>query len=221
MIYMLGDIHGEWDVLNRLAKKINSDDIIIQVGDFGIYPARLMSLKQKFTDGFPCKLLIIDGNHEHFGIINEWSKNELTEFHSNFFYVPRGYIMEIQGQLFGFLGGAESIDKAWRVHGENWFAEERVQSNDIETLQQNLNGRQLDVLVTHSPPEFVNRLYFSKLREEEWLLPKGWLDESALQINKLHWATKPKKHYCGHMHRAITHDNVRIIDINEIVEHKP
>lgn len=216
MIYVLGDLHGNWSALKRTAEFINSDDTIIQLGDFGIYSTELFYLKEAFPKGYPCKVFIVDGNHEDFNIINEWSKDDLTEFHKNFFYVPRGYVMEIDKQLFGFLGGAESIDKAWRTNRIDWFAEERIQESDIETLVRNVNNRQLDVLITHSPPEFVNRVYFPRLREEDWQLPLGWIDESAVRVNKVHWALRPKKHYCGHMHANITHDTIHIVNINEI-----
>lgn len=220
MIYILGDLHGSWSALKRVAALVNSDDVIIQVGDFGIYPSCLDDLKESFPDGFPCKVLVVDGNHEDFNIINQWSKDTPTEFHTNFFYMPRGYVTEINGEVFGFLGGAESVDRAWRTLGLDWFAEERVQMEDIDKLISNLKGRTIDVLITHSPPEFVNRTYFPKFKEEEWGLPLGWIDESAVRINKAHWAVRPKKHYCGHMHSVITHDGIRIVNINELVEHK-
>lgn len=220
MIYILGDLHGFWSALTRIEKLVNSDDIIIQVGDFGIYESDLAYLRSSFPNGFPCKVLVIDGNHEDFNIINRWSKDEPTEFHTNFFYMPRGYVTEINGEVFGFIGGAESPDRASRTFGKDFFAEERVEMEDVEKLVSNLAGRKIDVLVTHSPPEFVNRTYFPKLKEEEWGLPLGWIDESAIRINKAHWAVKPKKHYCGHMHAAITHDTVRIVNIDELIEHK-
>ncbi len=220
MIYILGDIHAEWNTLMKMTEFVNKDDTVIQVGDFGIYDHYLMYLRHMFPDGFPCKVLVVDGNHEDFNIINGWSKDEPTEFHKNFFFVPRGYVTEIEGELFGFLGGAESIGKAWGRKGVDWFDEGSVQPEDVEKLVKNIAGRQLDVLITHSPPEFVNRVYFPPLNKISWGLAPDWIDLSAVQINKAHWALRPKKHYCGHMHGSINHDAVRIVDIDEIVEHK-
>jgi Icc-related predicted phosphoesterase len=221
MIYILGDLHGDWTKLERIKEHMNPEDIIIQVGDFGIYSRELMYLRHAFPEGYPCKVLMIDGNHENFNIINEWSKDEPTEFHKNFFYMPRGYVMEIEGKLFGFLGGAESIDKAWRTPGIDWFAEERVSQDDVDKLIHNLNGRELDVLISHSPPEFVNKANFPPLNERDWGLPLGWIDESAWKVTKAYWAVKPKVMYCGHMHKNVWHANVRIVDIDEIVEYSP
>jgi Icc-related predicted phosphoesterase len=216
MIYVLGDLHGDWIKLHNIQEHLNTDDVIIQVGDFGIYERELNNLAIEFPNGFPCKVYVIDGNHEDFNIINAWSKDELTEFHKNFFYVPRGYVMEIEGKLFGFLGGAESIDKAWRTPGVDWFAEERVSQDDVDKLHKNVDGRELDVLVAHCPPQFVNQANFPRLRESDWELPLGWIDESAWKVSKAYWAVKPKMMYCGHMHKPVLHDNIRIVDINEI-----
>lgn len=220
MLYILGDLHGEWQRLHTIRNMVDADDVLIQVGDFGMYPHTLKELAALFPDGFPCKVLVVDGNHEDFNIINAWPKDTLTEFHKNFFYVPRGYVMELDNQLVGFLGGAESVDKAWRTPGIDWFAEERVSQDDVDLLVRNINQRPLDILITHSPPEFVNRANFPLLREEDWGLPLGWIDESAWKISKAYWATRPKTMYCGHMHKAVLHGNVRILDINEILPHR-
>ena len=223
MIYIVGDIHGNRARLKWLAQHVKPEDIVIQVGDFGIYGRELFELKGQFFNGFPCKVYVVDGNHEDFDIINEWSKDEPTEFAPNFFYMPRGYVMEIEDELFAFLGGAESVDKAWRVQSgpkREWFHEERITDADIDRLKKNLDGRTPDVLITHAPPQFVIATNFPRLRESDWGLPLGWVDESGWTVSRIHWAVKPKKHYCGHMHKSVVHDNVRILDIDEVLLHE-
>jgi hypothetical protein len=221
MLYVLGDIHGFWKILDRLAEHLGPDDTVVQVGDFGVNSE--FDTKE-YTDyifeNINYKLIFIDGNHEHFQTIGRWHKNQLTEISPNVFYAPRGLVMELHGNLVGFLGGAESVDKAWRTPGYDWFPEESVQQEDVDLLIQNVDGRQLDILFTHSPPQFVNAANFPPLREEDWGLPLGWIDESAWKVSKAYWALKPKKVYCGHMHKVVNHDNVRILDINEVLPHK-
>ena len=223
MIYILGDLHGNWERLDWLAKNVQPDDIVIQVGDFGMYGDSLFKLKGKFFFGFPCKVYVVDGNHEDFSIVNEFSKDEPTEFAPNFFYMPRGYVMDIEGELFGFLGGAESVDKYWRVIDgpkRTWYFEERIVQDDVDRLVKNLDGRTPDVLITHAPPQFVIAANFPRLRESDWGLPLGWVDESGWTVSRVHWAIKPKKHYCGHMHKSVLHDNVRILEIDEVLLHE-
>lgn len=218
-VHIMGDVHGAYQKLLEMFKHVSPNDTIICVGDFGIYHKYLKHLKKLFKKGYPCKVLVIDGNHEDFRIINGWSKDELTEFHTNFFYVPRGYVTVIEGKLFAFLGGAESIDFKLRTLGKDFFAEERIQQEDVDKLIKNVNGRKVDYLITHTPPEFINRVYFpiTPDKVEYYNLPLGWIDESAVRMNKVHWALRPKKHFCGHMHGAILHDTVRILNIDEVV----
>lgn len=221
-IYIVGDLHGDWRVLHNIYYHVNSEDTVIQVGDFGIYRRRLLDLSKEFPKGFSCKLYAIDGNHEDFNIINGWSKDEPTEFYTNFFYAPRGYVTTIETQLIAFLGGAESVDKAWRIKSgpdRDWFFEERIQQDDVNRLMKNLNGQSPDVLITHAPPPFVIQANFPPLREQDWGLPLGWVDESSITVSKVFWKTRPKKMYCGHMHKSVLHENIRILDINEIYPH--
>jgi hypothetical protein len=221
MLYVLGDIHGFWKILDRLAEHLGPDDTVVQVGDFGVNSE--FDTKEYTDDIFEnvnYKLIFIDGNHEHFPTIGRWHKDQLTEISPNVFYAPRGLVMELHGNLVGFLGGAESVDKAWRTPGHDWFPEESVQQDDVDLLIQNVDGRQLDILFTHSPPQFINAANFPPLREQDWGLPLGWIDESAWKVSKAYWALKPKKVYCGHMHKVVNHDNVRILDINEVLPHK-
>lgn len=220
MIYMMGDIHGNLGRLLWLKDHVQPEDTVIQVGDFGVYDYFINKLKHRFPNGFPCRLLFIDGNHEDFRIIRNWSKTELTEIHKNFFYVPRGYVMEIEGELFGFLGGADSVDKAWRTVEVDWFADERVAQEDVDLLIQNIGDRTLDVLVTHAVAPFVISANFPPLKEADWGLPLGWIDESGWKVSKAYWAIKPIKHYCGHMHKAVLHANVRILNIDEVLQHQ-
>lgn len=218
MLYVLGDIHGMWSVLDNLSNHLGPDDIVVQLGDFGIdrHFANPDYIKNLFKN-IKYKLIFLDGNHEHFPTINQWSKDGLTEIAPNVFYAPRGHVMELDGKLVGFLGGAESIDKAYRTIGKDWFAEERILQEDVDRLVENVGGRELDILFTHCPPQFVVQANFPPLNEHRWGLPLGWIDESSWKVSKAFWAVKPKQVYCGHMHKVVNHDNIRILDINEVL----
>ena len=216
MIYFLGDLHGDWMALHHHEDKFNKDDIIIQVGDFGFYPTIMPDLDILFPNGYPCTVYVIDGNHEDFNFLGERvNGNELWEFHPNMFYVPRGTVMEINGYLIGFLGGAESVDVAWRTEGYSWWPEERVTEADVQKLIDNVNDRQLDVLVTHAPPPPIIKTNWPLIDRAYWQLPLGWEDISSQQVQVSIDVLNPHKVVCGHMHRSVVRDNVRILDINE------
>ena len=216
MIYFLGDIHGDPTKLEQMKSLISPEDTIIQVGDFGFYP-RNLNLYWKFLEEYPCKILAIDGNHENFDYLSQFSKDEPTNIVGNLWYVPRGMVMEIENLLIGFLGGANSIDIAYSVKGVSWFPAEEVTQVDVNKLIVNVGDRQLDVLVTHAPPAYIIPRNFPPLNLRDWGLPPDWTDNSAKMVEVAYKALKPKKLICGHMHKAILYDNIRILSIDEVI----
>jgi predicted phosphodiesterase len=220
MIYFLGDLHGGFERLELLAEYVNPDDIIIQVGDFGLYPTQINYLNSMFggENKFPCKIYAIDGNHEHFPTIIEQSNNEMWEFCPNMFYVPRGTVLELDGHLVGFLGGADSVDKSWREPYGKWHWQETITENDLQTLIENVGDRQLDILVAHAAPPKLIANNFAPLNHNYWRLPVGWVDVSSNRVEEAIRILTPTQFVCGHMHKSVTDGNQRILDINEVVD---
>lgn len=218
MILLLGDLHGEWGIINsilngpyrlledRIGPEAAAENfVILQVGDFGFYDRRLL----EWPD-LPFKTYAIDGNHEDFRLLR--NKKSVTEMRKNLFYVPRGTILDLFGYRVGCCGGGFSIDKAWRKSEVSWFADEEVLEEHIAPL---INVP-LDFIVTHTPPQSIIDRNFPKLDHEYWHLPKHWIDTSATAVEKLYQSTNVPI-YCGHMHRSVKDDRVQILDINEMV----
>ena len=229
MIMFVGDIHGSLAILESLIQDIllmnsylsesvkagngrSSALKIIQVGDFGWEPS---SLKGYIESPFP--IYAIEGNHEYFpmleGIMN------VKEVRSNLFYVPRGTVMEIDGYKIGFMGGGESLDKAWRREGFSWWPRERVMAHDVgQFLKYN---KKVDLLVTHTPPlNFIKR-NFPPVNKAFWKLPEDWVDISSQNVEKLWGELGMPPVICGHMHRKIIDGQCRMLDINELLFLKP
>lgn len=217
MIYVVGDVHGSFERFFWLKQHLTPEDTVIQVGDFGFYKSTLNTWNHMFPNGYPCRVLAIEGNHEDYRILNTFSRTEPTEIHKNLWYVPRGYTTMIDGKLFAFLGGANSIDKAWRLKGVDWFPEEVITDADVETLYKNVGDRQVDVLITHAAPDFTVTSHWPPLNRRTWMLEADWQDTSSTQVGRVNYKLLPTNHYCGHMHKSVFHGSVRIIDINEIV----
>lgn len=215
VIYFLGDLHGDFAKLDVLRQQVEPDDVIIQVGDFGFYPHTLANLS---LEGFPCKVFAIDGNHEDYPFLAELvNRDEVSEFRPNMFYVPRGTVMEIEGQLIGFLGGACSVDISRRKPYGRWYEEETITEDELQRLVDAVGDRQLDVLVAHAaPPELIRR-NFAPLSHEYWGLPVDWVDHSSNRVAEAISTLNPKKFVCGHMHRSVVDGDMRILDINEII----
>ena len=207
MLMLLGDIHGNFVMFNEMMKRFPHEWplTIIQVGDFGFHKYTMKMWPTKF----PWKVYAIDGNHEYFPLIEY---DVVTEVHDNLFFVPRGTTLTIEGYDIGFVGGAESVDKAWRAAGIDWWPKERVTEADINKLY----GKKMDLLVTHAPPISVIKNRFSPINKQSWGLPADWIDESSNMIEKLWKELKYVPLVCGHMHASKWAPNYRILGINEM-----
>lgn len=79
------------------------------------------------------------------------SHHEVIEIAPNFFYAPRGSVIEIDNTTIGFLGGAFSIDYKMRTDGKDWFSlEEVINENDVDFAIKNFaKHKNIDIFVTH------------------------------------------------------------------------
>jgi len=223
MIMLLGDVHGDWDVVVRASDQAKRAGAaaLVQVGDFG-WSATIERLARAKPPTIP--VYAIDGNHEDFGWLAERTRGWTTEVAPGLTFVGRGDVRTIAGIRIGFLGGAESVDKKWRrtrlqapdIAGEFlWWPEERITAEQAARLR---DAGRVDLLVTHSPPDTVIRRQFppSGLRMFD-IDPAAWIDVSACAVELVRAALGNPPLVCGHMRGHVTDDGVTILDINEAV----
>src|SRR5690606_33819759 len=114
--------------------------------------------------------LVTGGNHEGY---DEWEKIEpdargIRWVRKNIGLLPRGYrAVSPAGTVVASLGGANSIDKPWRVAKRGgWWAQEQITEADLKAL-----GRDpVDVLLAHDAPRastLVDRLARNKWMWDE------------------------------------------------------
>lgn len=216
MIFVVGDIHGEfehfWRNVNHMIDRLQEKpSMIIQVGDFGWYPGT----SKRWTNDLDIPVHFIDGNHENFDYLATNPPAGVKNLH----HIPRGTVMEIEGKLFAFCGGGESVDKAYRVlHGDHksWWAQERVTPADCQKVIDAVAGRHVDYLITHTPPLPVIWGNFPMISKRDYDLPFDWIDESSICIDQLWEKLERPNLFCGHMHKSVRQNNVQILDIGEV-----
>ena len=160
MIYITGDTHGDIDFSKLLSlkdKNLTYDDCLIICGDAGICWS--YSLFWKFKEMYSslgCTIIFIDGNHENFEMLNnmplvEYKGALMHRIDKHIFHVLRGEIMTINDKTFLCIGGAVSIDKAYRTPYLSWWPEEEITYHDIDNALDNLKkvNNKVDYVITH------------------------------------------------------------------------
>lgn len=166
-------IAGDWHRNSRWARhairdgcsRLDDPRVILQLGDFGFWrdaKIYLLELSKELQEQ-DADLFFIDGNHEdheylgevvarhHAGADPSWSPGPVP-VHPRIWYLPRGYRWEWQGRTWLALGGAASVDRAFRQEGRSWFREE-----EITLIQAGLISMQgpAGVMITHECPRRV------------------------------------------------------------------
>ena len=193
IIRFVGDIHGDTYVLYRACS--TTDGPVIQVGDFGVGFIDLPSWL-KTSD-----LLFIRGNHDDPGRCRE-----IPNWIPDGFYAPLTQMM--------FVGGAWSIDQAYRIPGLSWWPEEELNDRQFEQIFEVYAKERPRVMVTHDFPHSVIANKFNHLRIRA-TRTSTWLDSFLVEHQPELWVG-------GHWHKSVDwhHGDTRfrILDINEVVD---
>lgn len=164
--YIFGDTHGIADIekVFLIDEYYKQNDFIIICGDFGVIWSDEVdsneSILIKEFKKLPCEILFIDGNHENF---NRLSKlKNIKRFGGNVgeyikdkcFHLKRGEIYNIAGKNIFTMGGAKSIDVAYRQRNVSWWEAENITESQVKYALQNLANFKgnIDIVITHTCP---------------------------------------------------------------------
>lgn len=163
-IYLLGDIHGSYNVIVQWITRSNIENaFIIQVGDFGVgfrnpsHEDVLLDQLNQILNSRNIQLYAMRGNHDDpscFGPIKEFEK-------SNLHFVEDYTILELEGIRILCVGGAISIDRTYRKKDipPSWFPDEVFVLNEEKLL----GMKNIDVVITHSAPSFCHPVGWNQL----------------------------------------------------------
>ena len=217
MIVFIGDLHGGFEWLPNILKHVPRDATLIQVGDFGFWYGHPQELWERIWPelGFEKPMYAIDGNHEYYPMFK--GATEPTEIWEGVIYIPRSTVLDIEDYKIGFMGGGGSIDYMFRKEGVSWFKEEQISHAEFERLH---SVDYIDILVTHVPPTSACKAHFMhpSVAFPSWGLPKDWRDPSQDKVEDLWLKFGKPPLICGHMHKSVTYENVRMLAINEVYE---
>jgi Icc-related predicted phosphoesterase len=208
-IYILGDVHGYFSVLNYFLRKLHTYreehevfyekdeyDIVLQVGDFGFWPKLQGQIRTGASGGKRLwdqyginnqniKIYWCEGNHEDLPTLFEAG---IKEHMQNIYWMKRGSVLTLpDGRNVMFIGGAKSIDKQYRIEGVSWFPEEIITNEDIE----NLPDVKIDIMITHTAP-----MEFSTVTRDNHLP-----DPSRYMLSEVLKKYRPDLWFFGHFHK--------------------
>ena len=227
-MYFLGDVHAESPLMRDF---LNSEEkYCLQLGDFGFIfkynDWKWNKFLNHFEKNYPNKMIFtVLGNHENYDSIEKMPVKDMfgarcRKIRSNVYAIERGEILSIEGLNILCIGGADSIDKAWRQDGISWWMQEKISDMDVKkTVEKGLTCS-FDMICSHAMPAFFMLQNFTPCFQtgSEFSLEKIYCD---IENNGGHiplWIG-------GHVHNSIdmTYNDTlfRSLDIGEkIIYHK-
>ena len=191
-IWITGDTHGDW--MHRLninafpeQNGMTKDDYVIICGDFGLWhDTKQERYNLDWLENKPFTTLFIDGNHENFNRLDnfsiyEWNYGYVSYIRPTILHLKRGEIFNINGKIFFAFGGAASHDiqdgilnpgdprikrwksdpnKMFRINQETWWQQEMPNEEQMRIGKYNLalHGNQVDFIITHCAPSSTQAL---------------------------------------------------------------
>lgn len=228
-VYVTGDYHGgERFRLTEEAwpegYRLTGDDIVVVAGDFGL--PWFFSDREKgeieWLESRPWTTVFIDGNHENFGYweerpAEEWRGGRVQRLRegSRIRRLMRGQVYDLDGFSVFTMGGATSVDRAWRVPGISWWPQELPDECDFSEADTALaeRGWRVDYVVTHAcSTRMLPRALYpdDAFRHPDSDRLTDYLDTLEDRLEFGRW-------YCGHYHVNRDLDDLHTVLYDRIV----
>lgn len=168
-LLLAGDWHGNagharWTIDEAVRRGV---DRIFQLGDFGFWEHQPMGVRflddvESYASSHGVTIYFLDGNHDKTSLLlatyGERDADGFVIVRPHVRYAPRGHRWAWGAVTFIALGGAYSVDKAWRLAREDvtgepesfWFPEEEMSDEDLTAFL--ADESPVDVLLSHDKP---------------------------------------------------------------------
>ena len=218
-VFVCGDIHGAFNSFNKCLKNLSNtyaeENVCVLVcGDFGYWP-RDVNIKTELIVPGNVFVYFCPGNHEDWEALHKLKldANGMYEVTPNVWYCSFGSKLDIDGTIYMFLGGAESVDRFYRIPDVSWFKHEGITEEAMsELLAKDMDL--VDVVISHTCPDCVRGDTIAVCDRIYPVFPNPDLGNSEKQLERFNEAYKPKHWYYGHFHtrNTIKKDNHQIFE---------
>lgn len=163
--YVTGDIHGNFENYSFATRNLSPGDAIILLGDSGFnfyLNIKDMILKNLVNEsGFIT--YCVRGNHdarpENLDSMKKVYKEDIQNYvymedeFPNIFYLIDGLVYNFNGYTALILGGAYSIDKAYRIANHwTWYENEQLSAKEMMQIEKECAGKNFDFVFSHTCP---------------------------------------------------------------------
>ena len=152
-VAVVGDIHGNFrwlDIAARAVQKLAPDiTTMLQLGDWAMDP----DTTDEALDGTGIERIYVTlGNHEPWDqitpLLDAHPGAAIRVSHITWL-LPRPAHLTIGGRQVLSLGGATSVDRAWRQEGVSWWKDEEITAEHVSTA---IAAGPADLMLTHESP---------------------------------------------------------------------
>lgn len=219
LVGIAGDWHGNvpasLNAVNEMSRHLGDNGPIFQLGDFGYWPmdngesVYVDMLSEALKNNGDRQLFFLDGNHENHPALkakadyyscdlnSSLNSDRIIPIAPNITWFARGTRFTLGGRKWLVVGGAASVDRAWREEGFDWFPEELITDEQERMIS---DAGHADVLLSHDRP---SEAYLS--------LPAGIWPDKDIAIANAHRermqricdSVQPSYIMHGHYHMAV------------------
>lgn len=180
LIRFIGDVHGKYKQYHRLIRDVPAS---IQLGDMG-YGFRRRDgrffCNPSFDKMSRGNHRFIRGNHDNPGVCR-YQK----------YWIPDGTVEN--GIM--FIGGAFSVDRAWRTQDYDWWQDEELSYVSLWKLMDLYQEKKPRMMVTHDCPWF----FYNNLHSYKRF---GTASRTAQAFEEMWQIHKPEIWLFGHHHKS-------------------
>jgi hypothetical protein len=136
---LVGDIHGNVRVVGDLIDSCGDYDLTIQLGDFGAG----FGTEHYLNDFDPANFRVLLGNHDNWDVLKKYP-------HA----LDRFGVLQLEDLKIFYVGGAWSIDQAYRIPGLSWWESEELNIVEHEACLElwKKECEDVDLVITHDGP---------------------------------------------------------------------
>lgn len=189
MIRFIGDVHGKFGPYKTLIKDV---PFSIQVGDMGVGFRHYTPMRELVTSQNPPfdamskgRHLFLRGNHDNPSVCRKQR-----------YWIPDGTYLD--DKIF-CVGGAVSIDRAYRTEGLDWWADEECSRAELDAIVDRYIRLKPEIVCTHEVPESVATELLAAFNKVK--ITDGSRTRQAFESMLHHH--QPKYWVFGHWHQSL------------------